>query len=119
MSASMFSGLVLFGVLLAVGQILFKLAGRDANLVRSWMDLGGLFTTPWMWMALAVYGCATVLWVLLLQRVPLSRAYPFAALGFVLVPAAASWLFAERLSFTYLVGAALVVVGIITIGLAE
>lgn len=119
MSPTLFAALILFGFLLALGQVLFKMAGRDTVLVRSWSDLAALFATPWMWAALVVYGIATVLWVVLLQRVPLSRAYPFAALGFVLVPAAASWLFAEHLGPLYLVGAALVVAGIITIGLAN
>lgn len=112
-------GLCLFGVLLASGQVLFKVAGREANLIRHWSEIVDLIMTPWLWAALIVYGIATLLWVILLQRVPLSRAYPFAALGFVLVPAAASWLFGERITLQYVFGATLIVVGIIAIGLSE
>lgn len=119
MSNLLLIGLCLFGVLLALGQILFKFAGRNSNLVRDWSDILGLFATPWLWAALVVYAIATLLWVMLLQRVPLSRAYPFAALGFVLVPAAAVWLFGERITGHYLVGATLIVVGIVTISLSD
>ena len=69
--------------------------------------------------ALFVYGTATLLWIVLLQRVPLSRAYPFAALGFVLVPLASAWLFGERISVPYVLGAAFVIVGIVTIGASD
>lgn len=112
-------GLCLFGVLLAIGQVLFKLAGREANMVRELSDIAGLFATPWIWVALLVYGGATLLWIVLLQRVPLSRAYPFAALGFILVPAASAWLFGERITLSYVLGAGFVVVGIILIGSSD
>jgi drug/metabolite transporter (DMT)-like permease len=112
-------GLCFFGLLLALGQVLFKLAGRDSSLVRGWLDIAGVFATPWFWLALVVYGGATLLWIVLLQRVPLSRAYPFAALGFVLVPAASVWIFGERITLLYVIGSALVVLGILTIGASE
>jgi len=112
-------GLCLFGLLLAIGQVLFKLAGREANLVDQVGDIAGLFVTPWTWAALLIYGGATVLWIILIQRVPLSRAYPFAALGFVLVPMASFWLFGERITLSYVLGAALVVVGIVVIGSSD
>lgn len=113
-------GLVLFAVLLATGQVLFKLAARQAPVVRQLSDLWGLFQSHWLWLALFLYGLATVLWVLLLQRVPLSRAYPFAALGFVLVPAAGVFIFAEKVSALYIVGTAMIIVGIfITSGVAK
>jgi drug/metabolite transporter (DMT)-like permease len=119
MNSWLLIGLCLFGLLLASGQVLFKLAGRDTAVIRQWSDLPGLFGSHWLWVALIVYGIATLLWVVLLQRVPLSKAYPFAALGFVLVPAAAWWLFGERITPHYLVGAALIVTGIITISFSD
>jgi drug/metabolite transporter (DMT)-like permease len=113
-------GLVLFAVLLASGQVLFKLAARQAPVVRQFSDLGGLLVSHWLWLALVLYGLATILWVLLLQRVPLSRAYPFAALGFVLVPAAGVLIFAERVSTAYVIGTAMIIGGIfITSGVAK
>ena len=68
------------------GQILFKLAARDATfdgfnwrMVASWL-------TPAMISALAVSTLATVLWVWVLRSASLAVAYPIYALTFVLVP---------------------------------
>ena len=112
-------GLSLFGFLLAIGQVLFKLAARDTALVRQAADVTGLLATPWTWAALVIYGGTTLLWMLLLQRVPLSRAYPFAALGFVLVPMASAWLFGERITWSYVLGAVCIVIGIVIISSSE
>ena len=51
-----------------------------------------------MWVAVALYAAATLLWVRILTTVPLSRAYPFVALAFVLVPAAGYLFFHEAIS---------------------
>ena len=53
-----------------------------------------------------------MLWVFLLKTVPLSTAYPFVALGFVLVPAAAAMLFDEPLSGRYILGVSCILIGI-------
>jgi len=103
--------LVLFSVLLAIGQSLFK----KAALASLGQPLPMGFLTVWMFAALALYAIATVLWVWLLRSVPLSTAYPFAALGFVLVPLLARVLFGEAIDLRYGVGAALIIVGIVVV----
>lgn len=105
--------LTLFGVAMAAGQILFK---RAANVVagRPATDMMiGLLTAPSLWAALVVYGAATVLWIWILTRVPLSRAYPFAALGMILVPLASALVYGERVGPMFWGGILLVVAGII------
>lgn len=105
--------LLCFPVAMAVGQVLFK---------RAAAQLGGGDGIPWvlelarlptMWLALALYGAATLLWVRILGTVPLSRAYPFAALAFVLVPAAGYAFFDESINGRQLLGTALIVAGVI------
>jgi len=83
--------------------------------IRSVSDFGGALQIPSLWAALGLYGAATLLWIYLLQTIPLSRAYPFAALGFVLVPAAGVLLFGERISGMYVGGAVFVVTGLLLI----
>ena len=100
---------LLFAVLMTTGQILFKkasLAGGGASWQAS-------FLNPWMVAALTLYGGATVLWVWLLRSTPLSVAYPFTALSYVLVPLAAIAVFGEVLSWRYAFGCALIITGII------
>lgn len=94
---------------ITAGQILFKYAAVA-------MRMAG---TPWrgsvlaaLALALAVYGTATLAWIWVLQYVPLSRAYPFMALSFALVPAA-SWLaFGERVDLQYVFGTIFIVIGL-------
>ncbi|MDG4608160.1 MAG: EamA family transporter [Defluviicoccus sp.] len=112
-------GLSAFAFILGAGQLLFKAAADRAPALTRWADIPGLVTQPLLWLALALYGFATLLWIYLLQRVPLSEAYPFAALAFVLVPLGAAALFGERLSSAHFVGSALIVAGICVIGLVQ
>lgn len=101
--------LTAFAVLLAVGQVLFKkaaLAGADEAF--PWAFVNG-----WMALALVLYGAATLLWTWILRTTPLTVAYPFAALAFVLVPLLATGFFGEALTLRVLLGASLIVMGII------
>lgn len=97
-------------LLMALGQLLFK-----ATAV-SW-QLHGTLLAPApavrLLASLAVYGVATLAWIWVLQRVPLSVAYPLVALTFVLVPMGAWWLYGESLGVRYLAGMLLIIAGII------
>lgn len=103
--------LLSFPVALTAGQILLKRSAQQVDLSGSWVL--ALMRLPSMWAALALYGVATFLWVRILITVPLSRAYPFAAVAFVLVPAAGYVLFHEPINARYAFGAALIVFGVI------
>jgi drug/metabolite transporter (DMT)-like permease len=103
--------LICFPLAMAVGQILFKRSAQQIDPGgQLWLELARL---PAMWAAVALYAGATLLWVRILTTVPLSRAYPFAALAFVLVPAAGHLLFNEPLNARYALGTALIIVGVI------
>lgn len=103
--------LISFPLALTAGQILFKRAANRVDLTGAW--LLELARIPAMWAAIALYAGATLLWVRILATVPLSRAYPFAALAFVLVPAAGYFLFDEPVNARYVLGAALIIGGVI------
>jgi undecaprenyl phosphate-alpha-L-ara4N flippase subunit ArnE len=92
------------------GQILFKLAAR--NMASGEGLQGQVLQNHWLWVALVVYAAATVFWVLLLRQMPLSVAYPFVALAFLIVPLLSHWLLGEALHWQNLVGAGVIVVGV-------
>ena len=69
---------------------------------------------PWFWVALLVYGTATLLWIFALSRAPLSRAMPFAALTFAIVPVIDSIFLREELNFAYWIGVIAGVIAIVT-----
>ena len=101
--------LTLFSALLALGQTLFKqaaLAMGDQPLIPG-------IVNRWTIAGLAVYGASTVLWIAILRTTPLSVAYPFSALGFLVVPLAAHFLFGEPLHARFLAGAICIIVGIL------
>jgi multidrug transporter EmrE-like cation transporter len=105
--------LMSFPFAIAAGQILFKRAASQIGGGSGVSWLLEVARLPTMWIALALYGAATLLWVRILMTVPLSRAYPFVALAFVLVPAAGYVFFQESITLRYAVGTALIVVGVI------
>lgn len=102
-----------FTLLLALGQLLFKKVGLELRGQPLGDGLLRVFATPAFYAAIALYGAATLLWIWILSRVPLSRAYPYVALGVVLVPLASMFVFGERVHLTFWLGAALIVAGIV------
>jgi drug/metabolite transporter (DMT)-like permease len=105
--------LLCFPVAIAAGQILFKRAASQvgSGTSLSWfLDVARL---PSMWIAVTLYAAATILWVRILTAVPLSRAYPFVALAFVLVPAAGYLFFDESITARYAFGTLLIIAGVI------
>lgn len=104
--------LVLLGCILSIaaGQLLFKMA---ATAPRGDEPVWRLLLSPPLLIGLAVYGVAMIAWIWQLRTVPLTRAFPFMALGFILTPLAASVLFGEATSPRYWLGALLICAGIL------
>jgi undecaprenyl phosphate-alpha-L-ara4N flippase subunit ArnE len=114
MPLSLLAGLVLTPLLISAGQILFKLTSARAG----GADAAGLIAVlfdPYLIAALAIYGVGTIVWVYVLKSVPLTVAYPFMALTFCVVPLLAWCLLGEILSLRYLLGAVLIMAGLVVI----
>jgi undecaprenyl phosphate-alpha-L-ara4N flippase subunit ArnE len=101
----------LFVFLLASGQMLFKKAALTIEVahISSWLFNG------WLYTALTLYMLATILWIWILQDMPLSQAYPFVALGFAIVPLGAWWFFGETIDFRHVLGTIFIISGILVI----
>lgn len=95
---------------LSMGQILFKLAARDMREGESLVQQ--VLLNYWLYVALAVYGFATIFWIALLRQVSLQMAYPFVALAFFFVPILAYWMLGEALRWQSFAGAAFILVGV-------
>jgi drug/metabolite transporter (DMT)-like permease len=105
--------LLVYAVAMAVGQILFKLAAVRSGAAGSLSArLLGLAANPYFIAALLLYAALTVFWVWILTFTPLSRAYAFVALAFVLTPFAGVAFFGEPVSARLIIGIALVVAGL-------
>lgn len=104
--------LILFTVSLSAGQLLFKTVGlalRTGPLSETALRV---LQMPVLYAALALYGGATALWIWILSRVPLTEAYPWVALGMVLVPLIGWFVFDERVKPLFWLGVALILVGV-------
>ena len=92
---------------LAGGQVLFKLSANGLQLG----DPRTFLSFPLV-AALGIYGVATLMWLVVLTRLPLSVAFPFYGLTFLLVPLLA-WLFlGEPLRIQTLVGGVVIIIGV-------
>jgi drug/metabolite transporter (DMT)-like permease len=113
----------LFGVFLAVDtavQIAFKAAAKqlgDGDMNAEW--LAAAASSPMVWCAVLLYLTVFVLWMLILQQIDLSRAFPLTALTYVTVPAAGVLLFHESLTLVQAGGIALILAGVVLVGQEE
>lgn len=115
--------LLLFAVFSsAAGQIMLK-HGMKAAATAAERAGGSLAvraaTTPWVVLGLTVFAISAVAWMSTLARVPLSIAYPFNALGYLLIVLAGSTLLHERTSVWTWAGSLLVVIGLVTVFLGQ
>jgi drug/metabolite transporter (DMT)-like permease len=104
--------LVTFSVMLAVGQMFFKVVARSMQGLPLGEGMLAIVGMPMLYFALALYGAATLLWIWILSRVPLSQAYPWVAVAMATVPILAGAVFHERVSPAYWLGIALVMLGV-------
>ena len=111
--------MMLYGVMLAIlfglaaGQMLFKQSAKTLVLPFGFETLWQLALNPVFLAALVLYGCSTIAYVWVLNQLPLSRAYAFFALSFVLVPALGMMLFGETLTTRFALGSVLIIAGVL------
>lgn len=106
--------LLLVAMMLACGQLMFKAAAQSIKGpigfdFQTFLQIG---LNPYLLLSLTLYGIATVVWVLLLRDTELSKAYLVVALSIVFVAIAATFLLREPLSTRFLVGTAIILVGL-------
>ena len=114
LTPSVWIGLILTPITISGGQILFKMAsGRmgDANMA----GFMRLFLDPVFIVAITIYAAATFLWIYVLRSVPLSVAYTFMSLTFIVVPALSALLLGEVLTIRNLIGAAFIIAGLLVV----
>ena len=108
--------LVAYALGMVGGQMLFKLAALEIPLGGAGIDRAfSLARNGYFLVALVAYFLLALLWVWILSFTPLSRAYPFAALAFVLTPLLGGLLFGEPLSARLVAGIAAIACGLLLV----
>ena len=71
--------ILLFIIMMATGQLLFKSAAMNLQAADSLMSGALAAISEWKFLlALVLYAAATFLWIKILKQMPLSTAYPLA-----------------------------------------
>lgn len=100
----------------ACAQLLLKMgvgaARGDASAIGAGLSY---LASPWVIGGLALYGLGAMVWLYVLARLPLSAAYPFVGLGFVLTMALGALALGESLTPTRIAGTALIALGCVLV----
>ena len=100
--------LLAFPIGVGTGQVLLKMA---AQRIQSGLSLA-LLANPLLVGAVALYGVLGIVWMFILKQVPLSIAYPFVAVSFVVTPLLAWPMLNDRPGNLYFVGIAFICLGV-------
>jgi drug/metabolite transporter (DMT)-like permease len=94
----------------AAREVCFKQAAKGAaNFVQSLLK-------PVIWVGLIFWGVELLAWMAVLERVPLSIAFPLMALSYVATVFAAALFLKEAVSFRHAAGASLITAGVMCVG---
>jgi drug/metabolite transporter (DMT)-like permease len=111
--------LILVSVTLsAVAQLLFKLGVSSSAQTSELSIVGGLIAallSPAVLGGVALYGLGTIVWLAALARTPLSQAYPFVGLGFLITAIFGHVVLSEEFGILRIAGTILVITGIFLI----
>jgi len=119
--APVWGGIALWTAYIALdtgSQLAFKWAGDQLGsgaLNAGW--LMHALVTPGLWIGVACYVGTLLVWLRVLQRMDLSRAFPMSGISYVTVPALAVVLFRESLTLTQLAGIAAICAGVAVLAL--
>lgn len=101
---------------ISIAQFLLKLAAinlTNPNVLGVWFL--GYRINVYLVAAVSILAASTLLWVWILKSIPLSVAYPFMALAFVIVPLLCFFFLGETFTWRYLLGGGLIVMGVLLV----
>jgi multidrug transporter EmrE-like cation transporter len=101
---------ILIGV---VGQVFLKLGSLAMANVKP--DLMGYLLNGNLWCGLFLYGISTIFYVIALQKIPLSIAYPTISISYIFVIILSSIIFKEKVDFYQILGVLLIMFGVFLI----
>lgn len=78
-------------------------------------EMAGLLQSPMVFVGLGLYALGALLWLFVLARAPLSLAYPFVGLGFILTMFAGAFFLNEHFGAARVVGTLLIAAGCVLV----
>jgi multidrug transporter EmrE-like cation transporter len=118
-------GLLVVSVTFAIaGQLILKSAMDSVGRIgsREVSNPGATITRaikePKLWLGLVLFGVSALFWLVVLSRVPLSVAYPFVGISYVLIVLFARFFLDEHVPLSRWIGVLVVALGIVIVGLS-
>ena len=102
----------------ALAQLALKMgttAAASARTTGVGGEVGGLIQSPRILVGLGLYGIGALLWLFVLGRAPLSLAYPFVGMGFILTMLAGAFWLNESVSIARIAGTLLIATGCVLV----
>ncbi len=94
------------------GELLFKHGIMQTELKLNLMSIVKTIFSPFIFFGFALFGSGAILWLFVLQRFPLSVAYPTLALNYVWILVISYYLFGEQITVNKIVGICLIIAGV-------
>jgi undecaprenyl phosphate-alpha-L-ara4N flippase subunit ArnE len=118
--------LVIASVTLSTGGHFTLKAGMDrvgrigtAQVSKPVSTIARAAREPRIWIGLGLFGVSAIFWLVVLSRVALSLAYPFAALSYVAIVLLDRYVLNEHVPVLRWAGAAVIALGIALIGISS
>lgn len=105
-------------VILAAGQILFKVGVKDKVFNSVYAIIKTVFSPPIL-SGLTMYVFSSMLWLYILNKMPLSHVYPIQALAFPLVLILTKIIFDEHIPTLRWVGIIIILFGVALVAVSE
>jgi drug/metabolite transporter (DMT)-like permease len=113
-------GFLVLMVFDTLAQICFKQTAVQALPLQANVEwLMRILTHPWIYGAIFGYIGAFLTWMTLLKKAPLGPAFAASHLDVISVMLCSYWLFNEHLSLVQLIGAVVILVGIVCLAFGE
>jgi len=100
---------ILLGI---TGQLLLKKGIVESNLALGFIPIIKTLFSPFVLLGFSSYAISSLIWLFVLQRFPLSVAYPSLSTAYVVIILSSWFFFHEPLTITKIAGATLIVSGV-------
>lgn len=98
--------------LAVMGQFLLKIGVNSQSLVPNFQSVVKTLFSPFVFFGFLLYGLSSIIWLFVLQKFPLSVAYPALAVSYILVVFISSMFLKEPLTFFKIGGTLLIICGV-------
>lgn len=82
------------------------------SLSQLWNLVLAVFTNIYLFLGMFCYGVSVLIWMIVLSRVPVSVAYPFSSIGFIVTMILGYFLFNELITFNKVMGIGFICLGV-------